>query len=133
MLTHLPSSPSDFYEIMDMLDKRLNDKGKNWRHVLKSLKVLDYCLHEGSELVVTWARKNIYIIKTLREFQYVDEEGRDVGQNGMLASRNRRTRQLMSCSPCICKGTYLSDSRRGPSPQRALRPQIVEDSRYGDR
>lgn len=67
---------------MDMLDKRLNDKGKNWRHVLKSLKVLDYCLHEGSELSVTWARKNVYIIKTLREFQYVDEEGRDVGQNG---------------------------------------------------
>ena len=66
---------------MDMLDKRLNDKGKNWRHVLKSLKVLDYCLHEGSELVVTWARKNIYIIKTLREFQYIDEDGRDVGQN----------------------------------------------------
>jgi epsin len=67
---------------MDMLDKRLNDKGKNWRHVLKSLKVLDYILHEGSELVVTWARKNIYIIKTLREFQYIDEDGRDVGQNG---------------------------------------------------
>lgn len=67
---------------MDMLDKRLNDKGKNWRHVLKSLKVLDYCLHEGSELVVTWARKNVYIIKTLREFQYVDEEERDVGLNG---------------------------------------------------
>lgn len=62
-----------------MLDKRLNDKGKNWRHVLKSLKVLDYCLHEGSELVVTWARKNIYIIKTLREFYYVDESGKDVG------------------------------------------------------
>jgi len=77
------SSSNDFYEIMDMLDKRLNDKGKNWRHVLKSLKVLDYCLHEGSELVVTWARKNVYIIKTLREFQYVDDDGKDVGQNGM--------------------------------------------------
>lgn len=75
-------SSNDFYEIMDMLDKRLNDKGKNWRHVLKSLKVLDYCLHEGSELVVTWARKNVYIIKTLREFQYVDDESKDVGQNG---------------------------------------------------
>lgn len=76
-----------------MLDKRLNDKGKNWRHVLKSLKVLDYCLHEGSELVVTWARKNVYIIKTLREFQYIDDEGRDVGQNGesfMVFSRKVR-------------------------------------------
>ncbi|PLB34536.1 epsin [Aspergillus candidus] len=81
------SSPTDFYEIMDMLDKRLNDKGKNWRHVLKSLKVLDYCLHEGSELVVTWARKNVYIIKTLREFQYVDEESRDVGQNVRVAAK----------------------------------------------
>ncbi|KAF2717011.1 ENTH-domain-containing protein [Polychaeton citri CBS 116435] len=73
------NSSTDFYEVMDMLDKRLNDKGKNWRHVLKSLKVLDYCLHEGSELVVTWSRKNIYIIKTLREFIYQDEDGKDVG------------------------------------------------------
>lgn len=64
-----------------MLDKRLNDKGKNWRHVLKSLKVLDYILHEGSELVITWSKKNIYIVKTLREFVYLDDEGRDVGAN----------------------------------------------------
>ncbi|OIW24470.1 hypothetical protein CONLIGDRAFT_98227 [Coniochaeta ligniaria NRRL 30616] len=72
---------------MDMLDKRLNDKGKNWRHVLKALKVLDYCLHEGSELVVTWAKQNLFIIKTLREFQYIDEDGRDVGQNVRVASK----------------------------------------------
>lgn len=78
---------NDFYEIMDMLDKRLNDKGKNWRHVLKSLKVLDYCLHEGSELVVTWARKNVYIIKTLREFTYIDDDGRDVGNNVRVSAK----------------------------------------------
>jgi hypothetical protein len=76
------SRSNEFIEIMDMLDKRLNDKGKNWRHVLKALKVMDYCLHEGSELVVTWAKQNIFIIKTLREFQYIDEDGKDVGQNG---------------------------------------------------
>jgi epsin len=81
------NSSTDFYQVMDMLDKRLNDRGKNWRHVLKSLKVLDYCLHEGSELVVTWARKNIYIIKTLREFQHIDEDGRDVGQNVRMAAK----------------------------------------------
>ncbi|KAI0186689.1 ENTH domain-containing protein [Xylaria flabelliformis] len=81
------NSSSEFYDIMDMIDKRLNDKGKNWRHVLKALKVLDYCLHEGSELVVTWGRKNIYIIKTLREFVYIDEEGRDVGQNVRVAAK----------------------------------------------
>ncbi|KAM0265643.1 hypothetical protein ACHAQJ_000077 [Trichoderma viride] len=81
------NTSTEFYDIMDMLDKRLNDKGKNWRHVLKALKVLDYCLHEGSELVVTWARQSIYIIKTLREFQYIDEEGRDVGQNVRVAAK----------------------------------------------
>lgn len=86
LLTRAAARSTEFYDIVDMLDKRLNDKGKNWRHVLKALKVLDYCLHEGSELVVTWARKNIYIIKTLREFQYVDEDGRDVGQNGECSS-----------------------------------------------
>ncbi|KLU89251.1 epsin-1 [Magnaporthiopsis poae ATCC 64411] len=81
------NSSTEFYEIMDMIDKRLNDKGKNWRHVLKALKVLDYCLHEGSELVVTWGKQNIYIIRTLREFQYIDEDGRDVGQNVRVAAK----------------------------------------------
>jgi epsin len=99
----MTGSPSDFYEIMDMLDKRLNDKGKNWRHVLKSLKVLDYCLHEGSELVVTWARKNIYIIKTLREFTYIDEDGRDVGNNGKTSDPLRNN---------ICANKLQSASRR---------------------
>jgi len=90
---------TDFFEIMDMLDKRLNDKGKNWRHVLKALKVLDYCLHEGSEHVVAWAKDNIYIIKTLREFQYVDEEGKDQGMNGMDCVRKRGSllQQLTRC------------------------------------
>ncbi|KAI1104924.1 ENTH-domain-containing protein [Jackrogersella minutella] len=81
------NSSTEFYDIVDMLDKRMNDKGKNWRHVLKALKVVDYCLHEGSELVVTWARKNVFIIKTLREFVYIDEDGRDVGQNVRVAAK----------------------------------------------
>ena len=25
----------DFVDIMEVIDKRLNDKGKNWRHVFK--------------------------------------------------------------------------------------------------
>jgi len=104
---------------MDMLDKRLNDKGKNWRHVLKALKVLDYCLHEGAERVVTWARQNIYIIKTLREFQYVDEEGRDVGQNGTLHNPGpliyaylRGATDMKSFSARCCQGINLSHHGR---------------------
>ncbi|GAA5972204.1 hypothetical protein JCM11641_002357 [Rhodosporidiobolus odoratus] len=72
---------NDFVEIIEMLDKRLNDKGKNWRHVFKSLTVLDYILHAGSENVVQYFRENLYIIKTLKEFQYIDETGKDQGAN----------------------------------------------------
>lgn len=43
--------------------------------------VLDYLLHAGSENVVLYFKDNIYIIKTLKEFQYVDEEGKDQGAN----------------------------------------------------
>jgi epsin len=43
--------------------------------------VLDYCLHAGSENVVIYFRDNLYVIKTLREFQYVDEYGKDQGAN----------------------------------------------------
>ncbi|KAJ2913416.1 hypothetical protein MD484_g6999, partial [Candolleomyces efflorescens] len=80
-IAQLTYNQNDFIEIMEMLDKRLNDKGKNWRHVFKSLTVLDYCLHQGSENVVIYFRDNIYIIKTLKEFQYVDEDGKDQGAN----------------------------------------------------
>ena len=65
-----------------MLDKRLNDKGKNWRHVFKSLTLLDYCLHAGSENCVMYFKENLYIVKTLKEFQYLDEFGKDQGANG---------------------------------------------------
>lgn len=85
-----------------MIDKRLNDKGKNWRHVLKALKVLDYCLHEGSEMVVTWARKNVFIIKTLREFQHIDDDGRDVGQNGIFPAFVGETPKAYK-SQCVCR------------------------------
>ncbi|KAF8995545.1 hypothetical protein BDQ17DRAFT_1285025 [Cyathus striatus] len=80
-IAQLTYNQQDFIEIMEMLDKRLNDKGKNWRHVFKSLTVLDYCLHQGSENVVIYFRDNIYVIKTLKEFQYVDEDGKDQGAN----------------------------------------------------
>lgn len=43
--------------------------------------MLDYLLHAGSENVVIYFRDNIYVIKTLKEFQYIDEDGKDQGAN----------------------------------------------------
>ena len=113
---------------MDMLDKRLNDKGKNWRHVLKALKVLDYCLHEGSELVVTWAKQNLFVIKTLREFQYIDEDGRDVGQNGRFWWSTGVLEHLLTAanSPGGFKRAHIPPTGRGTAPGRAQRQKDVE-------
>lgn len=43
--------------------------------------MLDYLLHAGSENVVIYFRDNAYIIKTLKEFQFLDEDGKDQGAN----------------------------------------------------
>ncbi|WFD22271.1 hypothetical protein MEQU1_000937 [Malassezia equina] len=80
-LAQLSHNPTDFIEMMEILDKRLNDKGKNWRHVFKALSVLDYLLHSGSESVWNYFHDNIYIVKTLKEFQYIDDASVDQGIN----------------------------------------------------
>lgn len=69
-----------FAEIMQMIWKRLNDSGKNWRHVYKSLVLLDYLLKTGHERVAQQCRENLMSIQTLKDFQYI-EDGKDHGQN----------------------------------------------------
>ncbi|XP_056256837.1 epsin-3 isoform X5 [Seriola aureovittata] len=70
-----------FAEVMGMIWKRLNDHGKNWRHVYKALTLLDYLIKTGSERVAQECRENIHTIQTLRDFQYIDRDGRDQGIN----------------------------------------------------
>lgn len=68
-----------FQDVMDIIDRRLNDKGRNWRHVAKALTLLDYLIRYGSDDVVIWAKDNLYIIKTLREFNITDSTGTEQG------------------------------------------------------
>lgn len=70
-----------FGEIMAMIWKRLNDHGKNWRHVYKALTLLDYLIKTGSERVVVQCKENIFAIQTLKDFQYIDKDGKDQGIN----------------------------------------------------
>ncbi|XP_053084359.1 epsin-2 isoform X1 [Pangasianodon hypophthalmus] len=70
-----------FSEIMSMIWKRLNDHGKNWRHVYKALTLLDYLIKTGSERVAQQCKENIFAIQTLKDFQYVDRDGKDQGIN----------------------------------------------------
>ncbi|XP_062443908.1 epsin-2 isoform X2 [Rhea pennata] len=70
-----------FSEIMSMIWKRLNDHGKNWRHVYKALTLLDYLIKTGSERVAQQCKENIFAIQTLKDFQYIDRDGKDQGIN----------------------------------------------------
>ncbi|XP_048449924.1 epsin-1-like, partial [Rhincodon typus] len=70
-----------FAEIMGMLWRRLNDHGRNWRHVYKALALAEYLVKTGSERVARQCRENVYAVQTLRDFQYVDRDGRDQGVN----------------------------------------------------
>ncbi|XP_072890223.1 epsin-2-like isoform X2 [Hemitrygon akajei] len=70
-----------FTEIMSMIWKRLNDHGKNWRHVYKALMLMDYLIKTGSERVAQQCKENIFAIQTLKDFQYIDRDGRDQGVN----------------------------------------------------
>ncbi|XP_045691034.1 ENTH domain-containing protein 1 [Phyllostomus hastatus] len=66
-------------EIMNMLWQRLNDHGKNWRHVYKSLMLLDYLIKNGSKEVIQFCIEGFYNLKMLKDFQHIDEAGKDQG------------------------------------------------------
>ncbi|KRX26086.1 Epsin-2 [Trichinella nelsoni] len=138
-----------FSEIMQMIWKRLNDHGKNWRHVYKSLVLLDYLIKLGSEKVAQQCRENIYAIQTLKDFQYV-EDNKDQGINvrekaKQLVSllkdeerlKNERTRAQIarkrftqngmgiSCDGSTHASRHLDSGLRGDSHLEECRPSSL--------
>uniref|UniRef100_A0A671XEW0 Epsin 1b n=1 Tax=Sparus aurata TaxID=8175 RepID=A0A671XEW0_SPAAU len=67
-------------EIMTMLWKRLKDD-RNWRHIHKSLTLLEYLLKTGDDRVLLKMKDNIYIVKALTEYRFVEKDGKDQGSN----------------------------------------------------
>ncbi|XP_029546285.1 clathrin interactor 1 isoform X3 [Salmo trutta] len=71
-----------FPEVMNMLWTRmLKDNKKNWRRVYKALLLLAYLIRNGSERVVTSAREHIYDLRSLENYHFVEESGKDQGIN----------------------------------------------------
>ncbi|XP_007420077.3 ENTH domain-containing protein 1 [Python bivittatus] len=66
-------------EIMNMIWHRMNDHGKNWRHVYKSLTLLDYLLKNGSKKVIQHCQEGFFNIQVLKDFHHLDEAGKDQG------------------------------------------------------
>ncbi|KAL8122448.1 clathrin interactor EPSIN 2-like isoform X1 [Apium graveolens] len=71
----------EYQIIMSIIWKRINDTGKNWRHVYKALTILEYLVANGSERVIDEIKEHGYQISTLSGFQYIDSGGRDQGLN----------------------------------------------------
>ncbi|EUB61101.1 Clathrin interactor [Echinococcus granulosus] len=69
-------------EIMTMLLSRIfPENSTNWRRIYKGLVVLAHLLRSGSERVCDIALDNIYNLRSLENYQCVDERGRDQGSS----------------------------------------------------
>lgn len=81
-LAHSTFTYEHFPEVMSMLWKRmLQDNKQHWRRTYKSLLVLNYLIRNGSERVVTSAREHIYDLRSLENYTYIDDIGKDQGVN----------------------------------------------------
>jgi len=69
-------------EIMPMIYRRFTEKAaEEWRQIYKALQLLEFLIKHGSERVIDDARGHLTLLKMLRQFQYIDQNGKDQGVN----------------------------------------------------
>ncbi|KAK3951426.1 epsin-3 [Pseudoneurospora amorphoporcata] len=69
-------------EIMPMIYRRFTEKSaEEWRQIYKALQLLEYLIKHGSERVVDDARSHLTLLKMLRQFHFIDQNGKDQGVN----------------------------------------------------
>ncbi|KAJ5989249.1 Golgi to endosome transport protein (Ent3) [Penicillium waksmanii] len=69
-------------EIMPLIYKRFTDKAaEEWRQIYKSLQLLEFLVKNGSERVVDDARSHMSLLRMLRQFHFIDMNGKDQGIN----------------------------------------------------
>ncbi|KAL6860034.1 Epsin-3, clathrin recruitment and traffic between the Golgi and endosome [Amphichorda felina] len=69
-------------EIMPMIYRRFTEKSaEEWRQIYKALQLLEFLIKHGSERVIDDARGHLTLLKMLRQFHYIDQNGKDQGIN----------------------------------------------------
>ncbi|XP_054326069.1 ENTH domain-containing protein 1 isoform X4 [Pongo pygmaeus] len=86
---------------MNMLWHRLSDHGKNWRHVYKSLTLMDYLIKNGSKKVIQHCREGFCNLQTLKDFQHIDEAGKDQGY--YIREKSKQVITLLMDEQLLCK------------------------------
>ena len=85
---------STLSEIMPMIYKRFTEKSaEEWRQIYKALQLLEFLIKNGSERVVDDARSHMSLLKMLRQFHYIDQNGKDQGIN--VRNRSKELTELL--------------------------------------
>lgn len=65
-----------------MIYRRFTEKSaEEWRQIYKALQLLEFLIKHGSERVIDDARGHIALLKMLRQFHFIDQNGKDQGIN----------------------------------------------------
>ncbi|KAF2429053.1 ENTH-domain-containing protein [Tothia fuscella] len=82
-------------EIMPMIYKRFTEKAADeWRQIYKGLQLLEFLIKNGSERVIDDARSHLSLLKMLRQFHFIDMNGKDQGIN--VRNRSKELVELLS-------------------------------------
>ncbi|KAK4504407.1 hypothetical protein PRZ48_005323 [Zasmidium cellare] len=82
-------------EIMPMIYKRFTEKSaEEWRQIYKALQLMEFLVKNGSERVIDDARSHMSLLKMLRQFHYIDQNGKDQGIN--VRNRSKELVELLS-------------------------------------
>lgn len=78
-----------------MIYKRFTEKtAEEWRQIYKALQLLEFLIKNGSERVIDDARSHLSLLKMLRQFHYIDQNGKDQGIN--VRNRAKELAELLS-------------------------------------
>ncbi|KAL2291731.1 hypothetical protein FJTKL_11934 [Diaporthe vaccinii] len=81
-LTNCLARSQTLNEIMPMIYRRFTEKAaEEWRQIYKALQLLEYLIKHGSERVIDDARSHLTLLKMLRQFHFIDQNGKDQGIN----------------------------------------------------
>nr|POE62987.1 enth domain-containing protein [Quercus suber] len=80
---------------MPMIYKRFTEKSaEEWRQIYKALQLMEFLIKNGSERVIDDARSHLSLLKMLRQFHFIDQNGKDQGIN--VRNRSKELTELLS-------------------------------------
>eukprot|EP01038_Epipyxis_sp_PR26KG_P012250 gene12250-16423_t len=66
------ASDEKYNIIVNLIWSNLEGEGKTWKHIFKTLTLLDFLIKNGAERIIEASRDKIYKIRTLQEYSYYE-------------------------------------------------------------